>query len=102
MDELLELALDNLEFFRFFKAKNDQNFCQIFQSLIETVQKIVPVISIIEGFAVNYDFDEKTPGNGYRSFISVCQSAVRRVKKVCELIKQKRESVFFQRSSFKK
>lgn len=102
MDELLEVAFDNLEFFRFSKVNDGQIFCRSFQTLIESVQEINSLISTIEGFAANYDFDEKTPGNGYRSFISLCQSAVRRVTKVSMLIKKKRESIFFQRKSLEK
>lgn len=37
--------------------------------LHENTKKIVD-------FAAIYDFDEKTPGNGFRSFIHVCLSAV--------------------------
>lgn len=96
ISELINVVNDNLEFFK--NDKSGQIFCESFRSLLEIVTQIIPIIENIESFASEYDFDEKTPGNGYRSFVYLVESAVRRVLKICEHVRNKRENIFFRKT----
>lgn len=102
-DELSLTILDNLVFFSSkVKVANGQTFCQIFESLTKSIAKIKPLVKEIEGFAGDYDFDQKSPGNGYRSFVYVYESAVKRVVKLSTQIESKRENIWFRNSFFEK
>lgn len=102
--ELVHIALDNLEFFKKAKAKNKKfhEFCKLFEALIKTMAQIQLLVKNIEGFASDYDFDKMSPGNGYRSFIDVYDSAVKRTMKLCIRVKENRESIFFRKTFYEK
>lgn len=97
---IAKIASDNCEFYR--TQKDSTRFVNTFQALIEIEEKLAPVIIEIEGFAADYDFDEHTHGNGYRSFTYVCQSAVRRTVNLCTSVQDGRESFFFRRGFYEK
>lgn len=94
--KLIKVADDNLEFFK--NDKNGKRFFEIFRSLIDVLAQIVPVVKEIESFASVYDFDESTPGNGYRSFVYLFESAVEKSLQICDHVKSKRESILFRKS----
>lgn len=54
---------------------------------------------IIGSFASEYDLDEETQANGYRSFLDIFNAATTEISKICKKINQKRRSVLF-RSEF--
>lgn len=99
---LVEISFDNLEFFKKGRRKNYQKFCEIIETLIKTVAKIHLIVKEIEGFAPNYDFDKMSPGNGYRSFVDVCDSAIKYSMNISVNIKNSRESIFFRESFYEK
>lgn len=99
---LVEISFDNLEFFKNRRRKNYQNFCEIFEQLIKTVAKIHLIVKEIEGFAADYDFDKTSPGNGYRSFVDLHESAVKHAMKICVQIRSNRESFFFRKTFYEK
>ena len=100
--ELVQIALENLGFYK--KAKNRKfgEFCKAFEALINAVAKLHLLVKDIEGFAPDYDFDKMSPGNGYRSFIDVYDLAVKRTVKLCVCVKKNRESIFFRRNFYEK
>lgn len=59
-------------------------------------------IEEIEKFVHDYDFDEETPANGYRSFIDVFNSAVQRAIKIGRKLITAREKTFFRVESYSK
>lgn len=101
-DELLVTASNNISFFSKVNTANGQSFCRLFESLIECVDKIKPLLKEIEGFAADYDFDEKSPGNGYRSFVYICDLAVKRTLKLTVEVETKCENIFFRSSYYEK
>uniref|UniRef100_A0A1I8PMQ6 Hormone-sensitive lipase n=1 Tax=Stomoxys calcitrans TaxID=35570 RepID=A0A1I8PMQ6_STOCA len=56
----------------------------------------------IETFASNYDFDESTPGNGYRSFISVADSCIDYGLTICKNLSNSKSTLFFRKKSYMK
>ena len=99
---LIEISFDNIEFFKKKRRKNSQKFCEVFESLIKLVAKIHLLVKEIEGFAADYDFDKMSPGNGYRSFVDVYDSAVKHTMTHCVHIKESRDSIFFQKTFYEK
>lgn len=99
-DELINIILSNQQHFR--KFESGLRLCEIFKSLIDTVDAIGLIVKDIQGFAGDYDLDELTPGNGYRSFVFVVEKAIKSTMQICENLKENREKVFFRKSFFEK
>ena len=59
-------------------------------------------IEKIESFASEYDFDEYTPANGYRSFVEVWTTAVKKSTKVCGNLRRTQNSIFLWENYYKK
>lgn len=99
--ELQKAASDNFAFYLKVKVK-ELILRQNFQEIWELAEEISEVVEQINGFAGAYDFDEKTLGNGYRSFVFIVEKAVERVLKISKSLQKKRENVFFRKSFFEK
>lgn len=56
----------------------------------------------IDMFAYKYDFDENTPGNGYRSFISVVDSCIEYGLGICKNLMSARSTMFFRKKTYMK
>lgn len=54
----------------------------------------------IRSFAFEYDFDEDSPANGYRSFLTISKLAVREALKVCKRLRNSRENLLFRADKF--
>lgn len=98
-EELKEVILNNLEFYKKAQAK-DFKIQQNLQILFVEVLKITELKSQIEAFAIYYDLDRETPGNGYRSLIYITECALKRIFKICNKVKKKRDNIFFRRSFY--
>lgn len=102
LNDLIAMCGVNVDFY-----KNDNSFvgskmCSNFEKLKEFLTKSLPVIKEIESFSVIYDYDEKTPGNGYRSFTFIFHSGVQYSMKVCQYITENRRSLLFRKSLYLK
>lgn len=100
-EELKEVILNNLEFYKKAQAK-DFKIQQNLQILFVEVLKITELNSQIEAFAIFYDLDRQTQGNGYRSLVYITECALREIFKICNKVKKKRDNIFFQRSFYEK
>lgn len=60
------------------------------------------LVQQIEAFAYKYDFDEHTPGNGYRSFISVNNSCIEYGMGTCKNLLASRSTMFFRKKFYMK
>ncbi|XP_023162160.2 hormone-sensitive lipase [Drosophila hydei] len=60
------------------------------------------LVSQIELFAHEYDFDELTPGNGYRSFIYVTNACIKHGLDICQHLLATRGTLFFRKKFYMK
>ncbi|KAM8713679.1 hypothetical protein ACLKA7_013925 [Drosophila subpalustris] len=56
----------------------------------------------IDAFAHEYDFDESTPGNGYRSFIYVTNACISHGRSICQQLLTTRDTLFFRKKFYMK
>lgn len=56
----------------------------------------------IDAFAHEYDFDESTPGNGYRSFIYVTNACISHGRSICQQLLATRATLFFRKKFYMK
>lgn len=95
---LIDLIDNNVDFF----DKTNKTLKSNLLQLKNAFEKCSRTVEEIETFASEYDFDEKTPGNGYRSFLDITGSAVKKSAKVCSQLIRARESIFFRPDNYAK
>jgi Hormone-sensitive lipase (HSL) N-terminus len=100
--ELIKLCAKNAEFYKHDKSFIGTRMCSAFDKLSESLEKSVLVSRKIDSFAQIYDFDAKTPGNGYRSFLHIYDSALDYALKTTQYINDNRGSLLFRKSSYLK
>lgn len=86
----------------FDKTNKHSTLISSLRSLRSSVEKCSKFIFSIRSFAYEYDFDESTPGNGYRSFIHIYDSAIRETAKICKQLIAAREKIFFRADYYAK
>jgi Hormone-sensitive lipase (HSL) N-terminus len=102
IDELIRMSTSNVAFYKTDKSFVGLKMHAAFLKLVEFLEKSTPVTKQIDGFAGDYDFDEKTPGNGYRSFLFIFASAVKHTEKICKYIADNRGYLLFRKSAYMK
>lgn len=102
VEELIRMSVSNEEFYTRDQSSVGVKLHLNFTKIILTLEKSLPVIKEIESFAGDYDFDEKTPGNGYRSFVYIFKAAVKHTEKICRYIHENRGSLLFRKSVYMK
>lgn len=101
-DQLISLCDRNREFFNKDKTDVGAHFQSSFKKISEFLLKSNQVLKQIKNFAGIYDFDEKTPGNGFRSFIFIFDAAVNYIDQTCKLIAEKKGKIFFRKGFYAK
>lgn len=97
-DHLIKLCNDNQEYFNKDTSENGSKLHSNFAKIVEIVEKSTKILNEIESFAAEYDFDENTPGNGYRSFIFIFKAAVKHTENACKYIVENRGKFLFRKS----
>lgn len=90
---LIQTVDNSIEFFD--AHSNCDTLKSKLQSLKANVEKCDKIIVQIECFASDYDFDNETPGNGYRSFVDIFSSAITKTTKICQQLIKNREKILF-------
>jgi hypothetical protein len=83
------------------KSQADLQCFENYSTIQESLKKIDEVASEIDlvdseirGFSADYDFDEKSPGNGYRSYGDIVEKAAGKLVKIVE--NSKNSNIFLQ------
>nr|CAH7726017.1 unnamed protein product [Callosobruchus chinensis] len=95
---LKELCRNNAEYFAKDTTENGQRLYISFLSIIDSLDAAWPKRKVIEERYHEFDFDSSTPGNGYRSFMMILDSAIKLAIETSEKVLQKRDSVLFYKS----
>ncbi|XP_050315776.1 hormone-sensitive lipase isoform X2 [Anthonomus grandis grandis] len=94
---LKELCLSNSEFFAKDSSENGQRLYISFLAIIDALDNISPKINEVQKRVEEFDFDEKTPGNGYGSFVNVSNLALKYAIELNNKILWKRNSMLFRK-----
>lgn len=101
-DQLMKVCENNREYFNKGKGQLEAQMSENFRRIQEFLKQLELLIKELESFAGEYDFDESTPGNGYRSFIFIFDAAVKYVERVSTCVVEKRGKLLFRKSSYAK
>lgn len=102
IDQLINLCENNQDYFKNDKSALGVKLHDNFNKIYDYVNKSSSVIKEIKNFAGDYDFDDKTHANGYRSFIHIFNSAVVYTATICRNIIDSRGNFFFRKSFYVK
>lgn len=102
LDALQKISEYNIEYYRKDQSLNGTKLVHLFEGIIENLNGTRPIIKEIEEFAFHYDFDETTPSNGYRSFISIYKAAAKYCLKVSTYIYENKKKLLFRKQIYVK
>lgn len=99
---LKDLCLRNAEYFRSDESAIGKKLCDSLEKLHNQVVSICPIVDEIRKAAPHYDFNQNTPGNGYRSFVTVTDAFILFGEKICQQIWKNKSSYFFRKATYLK
>lgn len=101
-DALVEICQNNVKYFECDDSEVGQRFLCAFRSIVDHVAIARQFVAKIITFVHEYDYDEKTPANGYRSIIKTTQACINQNMKVCKYIAQNRSYLLFRKNMYMK
>lgn len=99
-DELIELCQDNRQHFESDGSELGQRFYEQFECILNNIATARQFVTEFNGFAHEYDFDDRTPGNGYRSWMKAMHSAIEYCIRICSYIAKNRRYLLFRKSVY--
>ena len=95
-------AISNIEYFKDGKSTSDERFLSAFTRLYEHLDKgMEPGVEYFLGLAHMFDFDYRTPANGYRSMISIIDKCCSHIVTITRSIVVNRDSFLFRASHYR-
>lgn len=101
-EALKDSCHNNATFFQPDDSENGQRLYQGFMTLIDHIDTVWPLVDHVRKVAPLYDFDASSPGNGYRSFVSVVDSCVLHGLKLSRQVCTGRDALLFRKGYFVK
>lgn len=101
-DALADICQNNIKYFECDESEIGQRFLCAFHGVIDHLIIARQCVAKIIQFVHEYDFDEKTPANGYRSFVKAVQSCINHTVKISKYIAQNRSYLLFRKNMYMK
>lgn len=101
-ETLKDLCKNNADYFTKDASENGQRLHSSFLLIKDTIDTIWPTVLELRNVVSKYDFDEKTPGNGCRSFLIVIDYAILHGIQINKKVCLKRDGVLFRKSTLTK
>lgn len=101
-EALKSIICNNIDYFKSDESINGLKLHGAFLGIIDQLEEARPLIQEIELFCKLYDYDEATPGNGYRSFIKVFECAINHTMRIVKYVTESRSGLLFRKSTYTK
>lgn len=101
-DALADICQNNIKYFECDETEIGQRFLCAFRGIIDHLIIAREFVTKIVQFVHEYDFDERTPANGYRSFVKASQSCINHSVKISKFIAQNRSYLLFRKNMYMK
>lgn len=95
---LRELCHASVEYFTSCQNENGVRIKAALLVILEQLDELQPLYNEIAKFASHFDLDEETPGNGYRSFLSMVDKCIAHTEQVCREMYHQKDSMFSRKS----
>lgn len=102
MEALVTLSKENGEHFRNDDSESGQRLSAAFFAVTDHISTLSPLVDEIRAVAPKYDFDENTPGNGYRSFVDIVDTFVIHGMKLAREVAASKNNIFFRKAVYMK
>lgn len=86
----------------FDKCEKYKDLTMNLQKFKTNVDNCYEKVKIIESFANDYDFDSDTPASGFRSFIDIFTSAIKKSLNLCQRVSKARLKILFRADYYAK
>ena len=100
--KLMDSCMEQAEFFVADISEKGQRLHAAFLAWQDFIHQSNELTLEIQAFASHYDFDEHTPGNGYRSFVSVTRHCIEHGNAICAALLSTRTKMFFRKKFYMK
>ena len=94
-ETVYKVSLENAEHFKSHTSPSGKALFFGFQQLAENCQSVGPLLNKIKQEAPKYDLDAQTPGNGYRSFLTIYDSLFNNCLTLCNSVSLERDHMLF-------
>ncbi|XP_031621456.1 hormone-sensitive lipase [Contarinia nasturtii] len=101
-DALIDICQNNIKYFECDDSETGQRFLCAFRGIIDHIAIARQFVTKITTFVHEYDFDEVTPANGYRSFVKTISACINHNFKVAKYIAQNRSYLLFRKNMYMK
>lgn len=101
-DTLIELCKNNIKYFEDDETESGLRIHGAFVGLIDHIETAKPLVREVQDFVHEYDFDEDTPGNGFRSFLYVVDCCVKTTLKLARYVMENRGTMLFRKAVYVK
>ncbi|XP_072753950.1 hormone-sensitive lipase [Anoplolepis gracilipes] len=99
---LRKLCRASVEYFTSYQNENGVRIKAALLVILEQLDELQPRYNEIAKFASHFDFDEETPGNGYRSFLSMVDKCIMHSEQICRQMYHQKDSIFSRKSYYMK
>lgn len=100
IDALVEICESNIQYFECDETEAGQRFLCAFRFIVDQSTTTRAAVIEVEGFMHEYDYDESTPANGYRSMVKVLHACINHTMKICKYIAQNRGHLLFRKTTY--
>nr|XP_050862934.1 hormone-sensitive lipase isoform X1 [Vespula vulgaris]XP_050862935.1 hormone-sensitive lipase isoform X1 [Vespula vulgaris]XP_050862936.1 hormone-sensitive lipase isoform X1 [Vespula vulgaris] len=97
---LRELCHANKDYFSTHQDENGSRIKAGLLAILDHLEKMQPVYKEISRIAPMFDFDEQTPGNGYRSFLVLVDRCIMHSGSVCRQMYCQKDTFLFRKSYY--
>lgn len=99
---LAEICENNCKYFESDESEAGQRFFYAFRNILDHAPIARTNVTDVASFMHEYDFDESTPANGYRSIFKVMQACINHTTKISKYIAQNRGHLLFRKTTYMK
>lgn len=99
---LRELCRANVEYFASHQDENGVRIKAALLAILDHLDQLRPLYREITKFAADFDYDDETPGNGYRSFLLLIDKCIMHSGTICRQMYYQKDSLISRKSHHKR
>lgn len=101
-EALKSIIFNNIDYYKSDDSTNGLKIHGALLGIIDCIDEARPLIVEVESICKIYDFDDVTPGNGYRTFIKIFDSGINHTLKIVKYVTESRSSLLFRKNTYTK
>lgn len=99
-EALKSIICNNIDYYKCDQSTNGLLLHGALLGIIDQIDEARPLYQRMQTFCGDFDFDENTHGNGYRSFLKIFDSAINHTFKILKYVTENRSALFFRKNAY--